>query len=266
MLTVKSLDWDSSFFGFPVASVSFSSDVKIDQELNELKKKGYRLVYLFMPEQYDQLQTHLLNKYGGILIDNKITFKKQLNHITHLNYDPNIKINLYSEVNDSLIKLAILSGTYSRFKMDPNISDTQFRKIYTEWIKKSVSGINAEYVLTHHTDDKPDGLITLSFIGRTGKIGLISVSDEVQNKGIGTSLMNAAFNLCMKKSMINLEVVTQVENHAACNLYYKNDLFQNLPNADKYSDCLLRLPLFFDLKESQIEKICSEVKSYYQKL
>lgn len=31
---------------------------------------------------------------------------------------------------------------------------------------------------------------------------------------------------------------------------------RELPNCDRYADCLVRLPLFFDLQEAEIEKIC----------
>ncbi|HXC06708.1 MAG TPA: dTDP-4-amino-4,6-dideoxygalactose transaminase [Bacteroidia bacterium] len=35
-----------------------------------------------------------------------------------------------------------------------------------------------------------------------------------------------------------------------------------LKEADRYSDCLLRLPLFYELKTAQIETICQEIKSF----
>ena len=46
--------------------------------------------------------------------------------------------------------------------------------------------------------------------------------------------------------------------------YYTEKSSINLPNADNYSNCLLRLPLFFDLKDSEIEKISSEVKAFFK--
>lgn len=38
-----------------------------------------------------------------------------------------------------------------------------------------------------------------------------------------------------------------------------------LPNADKYSQCLVRLPLFYDLKTEEQEFICSKVIEFYSK-
>lgn len=34
---------------------------------------------------------------------------------------------------------------------------------------------------------------------------------------------------------------------------------RNLPNADRFTDCLLRLPLFFDLKDYEVDEITSEI-------
>ena len=37
----------------------------------------------------------------------------------------------------------------------------------------------------------------------------------------------------------------------------------DLVYSDQYSDCLLRLPLYYELKEEQVEKICDLVKSFF---
>lgn len=46
--------------------------------------------------------------------------------------------------------------------------------------------------------------------------------------------------------------------------FYKNlHDGRNLPNSDKYTDCLLRLPMYYELTESQQQKIISHVWSFY---
>lgn len=45
-----------------------------------------------------------------------------------------------------------------------------------------------------------------------------------------------------------------------------NNSVPNLPECDKYSDCLLRLPLFYDLSDAEIERVCDLVMGYYQEL
>lgn len=37
-----------------------------------------------------------------------------------------------------------------------------------------------------------------------------------------------------------------------------------LPNCDRYADCLVRLPMYYELKEEQVDLICSLIKEFYQ--
>ena len=39
---------------------------------------------------------------------------------------------------------------------------------------------------------------------------------------------------------------------------------RELPNSDKYSDTLLRLPLFFELQDSQVMKICDRIDEFFK--
>lgn len=37
-----------------------------------------------------------------------------------------------------------------------------------------------------------------------------------------------------------------------------------LPNCDRYADCLVRLPMYYDLTEEQIAQICKQIRKYYK--
>ncbi len=39
-----------------------------------------------------------------------------------------------------------------------------------------------------------------------------------------------------------------------------------LPECDRYADCLVRLPMFYDLKDEQVMKVCEIIKGFYQSL
>lgn len=38
---------------------------------------------------------------------------------------------------------------------------------------------------------------------------------------------------------------------------------RSLPNCDRYADCLVRLPMYYDLEEKEVEMICELIKSHY---
>jgi dTDP-4-amino-4,6-dideoxygalactose transaminase len=43
----------------------------------------------------------------------------------------------------------------------------------------------------------------------------------------------------------------------------QNENIPNLPNADRYSDCLLRLPFYFELSLAEQEFIIKTIKTFY---
>lgn len=47
--------------------------------------------------------------------------------------------------------------------------------------------------------------------------------------------------------------------------YYKNHstCIPDLPNCDRFADCLVRLPLYYELKDEDVEKIINSIKLYY---
>ena len=50
--------------------------------------------------------------------------------------------------------------------------------------------------------------------------------------------------------------------------YYREHhigVIPELVNCDRYSDCLLRLPLFYELDFNDVERICLSIKSFYEK-
>jgi dTDP-4-amino-4,6-dideoxygalactose transaminase len=44
-----------------------------------------------------------------------------------------------------------------------------------------------------------------------------------------------------------------------------NAMAEYFPNSDRFDDCLVRLPFYYDLSESDLEYICEEIKIFYQK-
>jgi len=49
-------------------------------------------------------------------------------------------------------------------------------------------------------------------------------------------------------------------------LYYRDKHDgRTLPNADRFSDCLLRLPFYFQLKEKEIQYISRQINEFYKR-
>lgn len=52
---------------------------------------------------------------------------------------------------------------------------------------------------------------------------------------------------------------------------HKSSFFENkhdgrsLPNCDKFTDCLLRLPMFYELTTDEVEMVCNHISNYYSR-
>jgi dTDP-4-amino-4,6-dideoxy-D-galactose acyltransferase len=221
MMHVTDLKWDSAFFGFDVAKINCDQpfDEKIKERILELAKNNVKLVYYFTMPQ-NPVPDEKLRLLNGKLVDKKITFYKNIVPTAH---DVNENVVLYEkkQTDPVLINLALSSGAHSRFKIDQNFPQYSFEKLYSLWITRSASGEIADYVFVYKANDNISGLITLKAGGQEAAIGLLSVDQNVQGKGIGRSLIQRVENACIENGIRGLSVATQGDNTLACQFYLK---------------------------------------------
>ena len=118
-------------------------------------------------------------------------------------------------------ELAVQSGVFSRFSVDPDFPGEKFIALYTLWIRKSIHKEIADEVLVIREGEKAAGMVTLDHKDGKGDIGLLSVSQECRGKKYGEMLVRGAQCWFMDHSCRFGQVVTQGDNTAACALYQK---------------------------------------------
>jgi len=216
------LKWDSDFFGFKVARIINDEldDAALSKTLKHLRNAGYRLVYWLFPVSYEKA-FRIAISHGGLLVDEKVTYIKEVNALSYSE-----KVSLYKTVpysgvvaDDALIKLSLLSSEYSRFRFDQNFSRELSEKLYTCWISRSVSREIASEVLVIKNINDYLGMITLGTKNGRGDIGLVAVAEDSRCKGLGRILVNDAERYFIEKNICLAQVVTQKNNHGACRLY-----------------------------------------------
>ena len=115
------------------------------------------------------------------------------------------------ETTDELDKLAIQSGIYSRYKVDPNIAPEHFEKLFKLWILKSVNRTLAENVFVSMDGEKIVGMVTVGMKNGRGGIGLVAVDERMRGKNVGVSLTRVAQKWAVGKGCRHAQVVTQGE-------------------------------------------------------
>ena len=216
---INRLVWDSKFFNQKIGQ--FKTDCLDVQSIDRLLKQKadlrYQVIYVFANKVNPDAEA-LLAKMQIQPVDNKLIFSRQIT--SSMKWPGGIeKYNgpLTKEIKD----LAILSGHKSRFKKDPKLNPF-YNELYTQWIKKSLTGELADEVLIADGLSNIKGFITLKHKANEGQIGLIAVNAQNHEKGIGTRLVRAALYWCFQQKLKTCTVVTQFDNTGACSLYKKN--------------------------------------------
>lgn len=213
------LTWDSDFFNKKIGRIGFENDyLNLVENLEKAFKQQYDLVYVFGHKSTD-IPNWILSKFNGKLVDKKILFTAQIEDLQTKN---TVEINEFQEKNGNLLyELAYLSGKYSRFRLDENLEIENFKRLYREWIDKSVSRQIAKKVFVYEENKQIKGMITLEIKEKVANIGLIAVDETLQGKGIGMSLIDACVRYCKSENIITLDVPTQLDNAQACKFYEK---------------------------------------------
>lgn len=218
------LPWDSDFFKIQIGKIEFDHDDKEDNLIAEIDKHAnYDLLYIITPE-------HLVLSLPDqepkcILVDKKILFHRSIAQDT---FNPDlvvdVAIDTYTDknVNEELVDLAYQSGEYSRFRLDPKISNSKFEQLYKLWIENSVNRSIADHVYVARFEGKIVGMITIKNDRDTATIGLFSVDQKMRGRKVGSALLNYSLVNAKQMGVEEVFVPTQVDNVLACKFYEKN--------------------------------------------
>lgn len=214
---VDRLQWDSDFFGLRIGRADVEANKKrnmLQQEAGSLRM-DYDLIYIFSEQELP------FDSNSMRLVDTKTIYAKAIDTSSIM---PSA-IERYQETvpNADLYRLALVSGVYSRFRLDDCFPAESYERMYRCWIERSVDGSMADVVLVHRTDNQIDGVITLKIDNDIAHIGLVAVDEGVQGKGIGTMLIKSVEAYLQGNTIVrHLKVATQWANKPACYLYEKN--------------------------------------------
>ncbi len=213
------LAWDSHFFSKKIGRIDVTDEnIFLAQSLENAFQQDYDLVYVF-GEKKTIIPSEILVKFNGKLVDRKITYTVR---IEDLLTKTTTKIKEFEQKDGSVLyDLAYLSGTHSRFKLDEDLGVENFKRLYREWIDKSVNHQIAEKVFIYEDDERIKGMVTLGVKETTATIGLIAVEETLQGKGVGMSLIDACVQYCRTTTITTLDVPTQLDNIQACRFYEK---------------------------------------------
>jgi dTDP-4-amino-4,6-dideoxy-D-galactose acyltransferase len=201
---ITPLPFDTELFGYPVGKATIAGDWKEFIFLEEAK--AYQLVYIFSEKEM------YFSSDSIRLVDTKITYGKEL-------IEPLEKERLIPQVHgpwdERLLDLALESGRFSRFKVDPRLAQGEFEQLYSLWVLKAWE--NQTLIVYGEFS----GFISYSTNAESAQIGLIAVDAGQRGRGIGKLLVQNAERKAKNEGAKVMKIATQANNSAAVGLYEK---------------------------------------------
>lgn len=215
-MEIQKLQWDSDFFGMRIGRVDIhtSDDAEDLRLMREELKRNYDLLYVFC------VKGSHFDAHGADLVDKKVLYSKYCEP-RELNSD--VVLYKQSIPSEYMYNLALVSGGYSRFKLDRHFPIGSYEKMYRKWMENACpqDGTNKQ-IFVYYPDGIAEGLITVDYQGDHAKIGLVAVNPACQHQGVGTKIMSTLENYLYCKGVMTIEVATQAANTDACSWYKKN--------------------------------------------
>lgn len=209
---IQTLSFDSELFGYTVGKVNWGSFINEESFLEEAS--DFQLAYIFSEQELSFSSPNIFHVDTKVIFGKKLIMEENIPGIS--TFEGYIQKYGEKEALETLQFLALESGQYSRFKVDPRLNSQEFEKLYKLWIDKAISQGNVLVA------ENLAGMVTFDEKEWFAQIGLIAVHPEHRRKSWGRNLIQAAEHEVFKRGFGLLKIPTQAANLPAMNLY--NDM------------------------------------------
>ena len=222
--SLETLEWDTNFFGFPVARI-VNPNASIDElraVRDQMNERQIPLAYWSAENPNDDIRREA-ERLGARLVDERLTFVSDLRGFPRADIPELRFVQSYIEGMSltELKQLAVDSGIYSRFVVDPQFPRAKAIALFEEWIERSIEKTFADDVLVLTQDHRIAGMATIRKKNDCANIGLAAVAADFRRRRFGQALVYAAQNWCRERGVDRIEVATQSVNVPARMLYRK---------------------------------------------
>ena len=218
------LEWDTAFFGFPIARIvnPRAHAEELRDAAAQMRERQIPLAYWTADNPSPEAHAQAI-ELGATLVDEKLTFVANVVNLTGHQLPAMPLVEPYHDGMSlaELKQLAIDSSKYSRFVVDPTFPQTKARALFEEWMVRSVNKVVADEVIVIRHESHIAGMVTLAHAGTRASIGLLAVAERFRGRKFGEALVRTAQQKSCDHGCSEVQVITQQANAAAQRLYYK---------------------------------------------
>jgi ribosomal protein S18 acetylase RimI-like enzyme len=211
--------WLAELFGCGVFRASFDEDEVLDPETIFAKTKLPERAFYYAKVTVDSVaRANALAGAGFHLVDVNVVFERQ--PAPQPRPDGSILVRDFQpEDETATLEIAHTAFRYSRFHLDPFVSNELANTIKREWVANYIRRQRGERLLVAKMDGNIVGFLALlETPDHTGVIDLIGVANNRQGRGVGRSMVQYHVHEAVKKYP-RLIVGTQIANVPSLRLY-----------------------------------------------
>lgn len=222
---ISLLEWDSKFWGFPVAYLSSSHlSENILFRVNQfVREKNVRLIQ-YLCNCHDKKSVSFAEKNGYEFKDIRLTYEKKLTKKDDVEVDEKKQFCIAQDGHIPALR-EISRDLYldSRYYFDSNFDRERIAEFYMGWVEKAVKKQNDDLCYVYLINQVPVAYCSVKFMSDDlVQLGLVGVSNEHTGKGLGGKLIQNVCNSLIENGYKRIRVVTQGRNYPAQRLYQKS--------------------------------------------
>lgn len=222
---ITKMDWDSDFWGFPVAYLSsrYLTENIMHRIEKAVKREEFRLIE-YLCNCHDNRSVEIAERNNFHFTDIRLSFEKRIEEGFEYDLPDGITFSEAKEKDIPMLK-EISKDLYqdSRYFFDENFDRNKVQRFYQLWIKRAVLGEYDDVCFCLYEKGLPLGFCSIKYNvpSKSASIGLFGLARRYQGRGLGKVLLFMVFSQLRKKNIVRIDVVTQGRNYAAQRLYQK---------------------------------------------
>jgi dTDP-4-amino-4,6-dideoxy-D-galactose acyltransferase len=212
---VEGLEWDSSFFGFPIGKVveEIAPD-QIEVATREADERALRCTYLLLDAD-DHALLDSAQRHGFLVRDVRVELERPVQ-----GHPASLKGLRWGSLDDLEQLASIARGRFlgTRFHADEGFPSERSAELYVMWLRRGLAEEGGWRALVAEDDS---GFVVCELDSGTGvgDVGLLGVAADAAGRGVGSALLAGAGAIFCEAALRRAHVVTQGRNVAAQRLY-----------------------------------------------
>lgn len=211
--------FDSDYFGFNIYQLKKLDELTkniLQEIIQSAAKKNIQLITCLINPLNREL-IKLLQELGFVLADIKLTYFKDISNISAPSLDLQ-EINITTDLKQ-LKSIAKKSFLFSRV-FHEYFPKNKSKNWYVTWLVNSINNLQKKIFIAKW-ENKAAGFIICKKRGTFGIIELIAADRKMQNKGLGTNLIQQSIKWFKENNINKISVSTQAENLRSQIFYQK---------------------------------------------